>query len=239
MPMGIMSLPKRGRGRPRKSNKITHTGGVKATIRETIPVGALATKGYVRKLVRKEIETKFFDKYTANGIGLPDPADASGSAFYILSAIPQGAGDSARDGDKCRVRALMLRGEVFGADSTNVLRLIVFQYKSNTSLHAVAVNELLQSLYVGTAYAPHAPYTHDYQNQFIVLYDRQIYTDTLSHPSVPFTIKVKLKYAKKQIAFTAGGTNGSNHIYFLCLSDSTAVQHPSIAFISRLWYDDA
>lgn len=198
---------------------------------------AKSVKKYVNKKIHQDDETKFFDRTTVAGVGLYDTFSSSGNQ-YELSNPAQGTTDSTRVGDKLRLRGLRLRFTLVPGDTTQTCRIIVYQYKGNSSLHTPAISEVLQSAYIGVD-SPLAPFTHDYRNQFIILMDKTITLDSVSHPVKSYKKKVPLKYAKKQIAFTAGSTDGSNKVYMIAISDSTAAPHPQINFICRLFYDDA
>lgn len=197
----------------------------------------LATEQYVKKQIHKDDETKYFDATTSAGIGLYDTVSTAGT-LYELSIPTQGAGDSNRIGDKLELRGLRLRLAFQPGDSVNLLRMIIFQYRGNSTLHTPAINEVIQSIYVGVD-SPLAPFTHDYKNQFGILYDKTYALSSAATPLIVINKKIKLKYAKKQVAFTAASTNGSNKLYMILVSDSSAIPHPQVNFISRLFYDDA
>lgn len=190
-------------------------------------------KRFVNKKIKKEIETKFLDYYNTGTF------DWLGSAYFALTSIPQGTTDSTRIGDKISLRGLYLRYNLSCADATNICRVIVFQYFGNTTLHSPAVNEFLQSAYIGTGYAPFSPYTFDYRNQFGILYDRTHHLNLTDHNTVGVQKKIRIKYAKHDITFTAATTAGSNQIFIVFISDSGVATHPGYRFLSRLYYDDS
>lgn len=199
--------------------------------------GRLATKKFVVKQIRKDIETKFYDR-TVTVLGTPDAVPSTGTP-YVLTTPAQGTTDQNRVGDKVRVRGLHVKGQFAIGDVNQSIRLIIMQYKQATNLHAAAVTELLQSAYVGTTAAPYAPFAHDYKHIYTPLYDRTWYMDSVAQPVVNFELRVPMKYVKREIAYQAASTDAINHIYLVAISDSTAVVHPTINFISRFFYDDA
>lgn len=190
-------------------------------------------KRFVNKKLKKEVETKYNDYYNSGTF------DWNGSVYYNLTVIPQGTTDSNRIGDKISLRGIRLRYHLLCGDTYNICRIVVFQYYGNNTLHAPAVNELFQSIYMGTVYAPMSPFTFDYKNQFGILYDKTHNLNLNDRQTVGVNKKIKIKYAKHGITFTAATTAGSNQIYIVALSDSGAATHPSIIFHSRLFYDDA
>lgn len=197
----------------------------------------LATKRFVVKQIRKDIETKFYDK-TTSVLGTPDSVLATGT-IYVLSTPIQGNTDQNRVGDKIRIRGLRIKGQFAIGDTTQSIRLTIMQYKQGTNLHAAAVNELYQAAYVNTLAAPYAPFTHDYKHIYTPLWDKTWLMDTVAQPVINFNIRVPMKYIKREVAFSAGSTDAINHLYLVAISDSTAVAHPTINFVSRLFYDDA
>lgn len=199
--------------------------------------GRLATKRFVVKQIRKDIETKFYDKGTAV-LGTPDAVPATGTP-YVLTTPIQGNTDQNRVGDKVRIRGLHVKGQFAIGDTSQSIRLTIMQYKQATNLHAAAVNELYQSAYVNTTAAPYAPFTHDYKHIYTPIWDKTWYLDTVAQPIINFEVKIPMKYVKREIAFQAGSTDAINHLYLVAISDSTAVAHPTINFISRFFYDDA
>lgn len=191
----------------------------------------------VRKELNKNIETKYYDRASTSASG--DTVDYSGSAFYVLTTPSQGTTDLTRVGDKVRIRGLHCRMNLFCGDSTNTMRVILYQYKQASNLIANSVTYLLNGTYVGTAQAPNSPYVHDYQKLFNVLYDKTFALDLVSKPEMSLVFKCPIKYARKEIAFSAGSTDAINHIYLLVISDSGAATHPSVQFVTRFYYDDA
>lgn len=191
----------------------------------------LATRTYVKKLIAKESETKYYDKLaTAN-------VDASGSLIR-LTEVPIGQTDSSRIGDKLTMRAFQFKLQFGIADTYNMLRVILFQWYPNTTLSPPAGNDILIGT-LGLLTSFMSMYTHDYLNQFHILYDKMMYVDSARNHQQTIVKKINLKYAKKVINFTAGSIEGSNHLYLLLVSDSTAASHPGFNLESRVWYDDS
>lgn len=155
-------------------------------------------------------------------------------ACVSLSDIAQGAGDTARTGDQLNVVRLYLDYAIFPGDATNLVRVIIFQWKPiDTS--APAPSDILQS--VGNAYAPLSTYNHDSRFQKHVLYDALHSVDTY-HPQIKKKVIIK-KFKPNRIQYTAGTVTGQNKIYLLTISDSAASTHPSISLHTKILYKDA
>lgn len=202
------------------------------------PGRSLATKSYVKKLVHKESETKFFDTTPFNGSGI----DTTGS-FAILSGVAQGIQDSQRIGDKLTLRACRIAYTMVPGDPYNVVRIVVFQWYPNTVLTIPTASLIVEAL--GINYM--APIRHDHvNNQFKVLYDKRF---TMVLPAAAGigadssvrtgNIIVPMKWVRKSVDFTSASTNAANHLYVYVVSDSAIAANPSITLTSRIWYDDS
>lgn len=190
----------------------------------------LATKKYVKKQISKDIETKYFDIQRPS-----DDIDYSGR-IDRLTGVSQGTTDSTRIGDKLTMRSLRISYEATVADSTNMVRFIIVQWFPNSTLLAPTSSYVLST--IGSALAPQSPYIHDYKNQFNVLYDK-VHILSTDYPRIVRKFWLKMKWAKKVINFSAGTSEGSNHLYMIRISDSSAVTHPTSNILTRLNYDDA
>lgn len=196
------------------------------------PMKWVASKRYVRTQLAKENEMKYFD--TNDAFAVSDV-----STIRQLSNIAQGTTDTSRVGDEVAMKFLRFKYTVkTEGDRYNLLRVIVFQWYTHSTYRVPTIAEILQS--TANSYAIHSPYIHDYRHSFGVLYDkvhRMVYD--ADNEAMIVNKKVPLKYAKKNIHFEAGTTDGANKLYLLVVSDSAAVNHPSILYYTRLWYTDS
>lgn len=193
-----------------------------------------ATKGYVLKEIHKLSETKYYDK-----IDQATAVDFAGTNLTLLTDVTQGTSDLQRVGDKLTIRGMRIRFTFSVADNYNIIRMILFQWIPSNNLLGPVPGYVLSATYLSTSRATEAPYTHDYKSQMIILWDKTINLAlNQSNQAKYINKKVKLKFAKKRINFVAGTTAASNHIFLLLVSDSGAVPHPGVSFVSRLWYDD-
>lgn len=196
---------------------------------------AVATKAYVKKLVRKEAETKYWDLSTASQ---PYSIALGATTILDLTEVPQGTTDVTRVGDKLTIRGLDIRMDAIIADTTNVIRCIIFQWYINTNitLSNPLGSQVLQDI---TTYPHLSNYHHDNNNQFHILYDTMIQLGAQGPQARVWHVKPNLKWAKKTVEFSGGGTNGANKLYMLLVSDSSAVSHPTVRIQSRLRFDDS
>lgn len=190
----------------------------------------LATKDYVKRQILKDVETKYIDSY-----GDVNPGTAG--ALVPFTDVSQGVTDVTRIGDKLTIRRLNLYYNLIGADTTNIFRVILFQWYVNTNIKVPAISDILQQ----PANKPWlSTYVNDYQDQFHVFYDKKhAMSVSGGNNSIYVKAKLKLKYLKKTVQYLVGGIEGSNKCYMIVLSDSTTVSHPQINYYCRFQYDDA
>lgn len=149
-----------------------------------------------------------------------------------LSDVPQASTDTSRNGDQITVRSIELDWIWSAADSFNIVRTIVFQWFPSGTPTA---SDLL-ILSVSLPYI--SPYNHDQRFKYKILMDVM---NSVSTTSGQYAI-VKRKYIlggfKRKIQYDAGGTNGTNKIYILTVSDSGVVINPTVNYIAKLNFSD-
>jgi len=186
-------------------------------------------KKYVKEQLNETVEHKYFlasDSATTVDFG---------GAVYDKTPVPQGDTDVTRDGDKIKLEEISFRYTVQIADTTNVFRVILFQWHPSSS---PGITNIL--LTVGSANGVNSALTVDYEQQYKILYDRTHYLNNVAVPQTGLTEAVVIKKGfQKQMQFIAGGTTGTNHIWAAFISDSAAATHPSINSSMRIRFSDA
>lgn len=187
------------------------------------------TKALTRKDVRKEIlkiaEKKFINGTNSAGI------DFSGTVTSI-SDVAQGDTDNTRDGDNLYLTSLQLRWSVVLGDSTNLARIIVFQWKPNST---PTTGDIL--ITTGSTAAPLSAYNHDTRQSYRILSDSLVALNAAETMKAGTSFVVN--FPVKQIQYTGSGTTGTNKLYLLALSDSGASSHPTFTYYYKLNYRDA
>lgn len=201
--------------------------------RRTFRKRRLATKAFVKKELHKAIETKYNDETFSQFV------DWNGQFQNVTGGISQGITDTQRIGDKIRIRGIQVEGWCTVADTTNLVRICVFQWKQNNALVAPASNYIIQ--YTGSGIAPMSPFNNDLQGgNYVMLYTRVLKLVSGTDKSiVRFRFRVPMKYCKRLVEFYVAGTQGTNHIYMMGISDSGAPAHPNLFMMARVWYEDA
>lgn len=122
------------------------------------------------------------------------------------------------------------------ADSSNIVRVIVFQWKPSTTLVVPTIGDIITAS--TTTIATLSQYVWDFKSQYTILYDRRHILST-DFPRIQVRRFINLKYAKKEVECYNATTAGSSHIYYIAISDSTAATHPVMQMYSRLTFEDA
>lgn len=185
-------------------------------------------KRYVKSQLAKNIEYKYNTYYFG-----PSSIPNNGVVYNMIS-IAQGMGDTQRIGDTIKLKTITFKYSVTNADTYNITRLIIFQWKMNNSYPPTFTNVLN-----GTSPTVYSQYNVDNRQNFQVLYDRSHTTDA-DDPIKIVRGRINCKYAKKELTFYAGSaSNGNQLIYALAISDSSASSHPLIEGEFNFWYTDA
>lgn len=194
------------------------------------------TKKEVRKIAAKVVLSKSESNYTDTVY------DASPSYLGLitnLSTIAQGTTDQTRIGDSVLVTSLNLGGYITNQDSYNMVRIIIFKWKGNSS-SPPNVTDIIQQAYVGDVKAPFAPLAHDTRKNFTVKWDKTFLCATGADNERQFfkklvTFKGGLKLQYLQGSSSATSKNG---LYMLRISDSSAISHPTCNVLCRVNFKD-
>lgn len=195
----------------------------------------MVQKRQVQGIIDAQTEVKYFGTAT-----LGQTATVT-SQVFDLSAVPQGDTDTTRDGDRIHIKKMHVRGQVLIADATQLFRVIFFQWFPLTT---PVGGDILLNGPTG-AIDVYSHYNHDSRQQFAILRDdfysmlgnaaaaTNPYT-TASQQVFSFTLKPR----EKNLQFAAGGTTGTNHIWYLIISDSNLAAHPTITMGTKLMFTD-
>ncbi len=168
--------------------------------------------------ILKGIEHKYHDRR----IDIDD-ITYNGS-ILLLDAVPQGDGDSLRDGDSLFWKNMSIRLNMFSVADC-IIRVIVFLAKDPL---ITSVTRFLQN--VGDEEAPFSPREHDYMRNGKTLYDRTFVLDTAKTLAVDITKFVPIN---KKCQFNAASTTvNMNGLKLILISN---VIGPSILPSVRGW----
>lgn len=182
-----------------------------------------ATSSFVEK---KSYDASFTVSVTTTGISSGNPVSLFDPA--------QGIADTERIGDSCKVISVGGRWSIVHGDPTNVIRLVLFQWKDITAPLNFGPGGLFT-----TGATPLSSFNRDSRGRFNVLYDQLISLDSLAHPQAVGVVSSKPLAWEGKVDFQAGGLTGGGKIYLCAISDSTTVAHPTLIYYSHVRYMDA
>lgn len=165
-------------------------------------------------------------------------ADTTASTTPVLAritGIAQGDQDNQRDGDTLYLKSLCVRFNFVVADTTNFIRVIVFQWHQHDNAYPPDANAIFQN----PSFPTLTTLTYDLRASRTVLYDR-VFTVDASNRQAIATNDIWIKnIPKRKLQFTAATTNGENHLYIAYASDSGAANHPGIRYYTMVRFTDS
>lgn len=203
----------------------------------------------IHKVLTYGLEKEYFaNSYSQTIVQAPV---LGSNCFQCITLIPQGPGDSQREGDQVTLSSLDINYYVFQSLSSipmyQLIRVIVFQWNQDTVVPSAAPT-YDQILLIGANGGDATrnvicPYSHDYRHNFRILYDKW-HTVTTANSSVANgnavspVINVRInKFMNPKIAFHGGGTNGRNHCYVMMLCRDVTT-NPTGVFVFKTNYRD-
>lgn len=185
----------------------------------------------VHKLVKKELDKQEESKYAFYQL------NQSPSNTAIVSAITmpsQGDAYNNRDGDSLMFTSVGGRFLSIAADTTNVCRLVIFQWLVDSAQDAPTAAKILQDSTTLPAISPFILNRNE-RKKFKVLYDKVMGVSG-NGPAIEMDNFFITKFARTD--FNAAATSGKGILYILYVSDSGAVSHPTVqADITYRWRD--
>jgi ABC-type glycerol-3-phosphate transport system substrate-binding protein len=180
-------------------------------------------RAMVQKAIAKNLETKFLLK-EYNAVSIQDSGRTPITG--LLTDVAQGLTQQGRVGNTINVTGMYGQFQVAGADTTNIVRFVIYIPRDVDDEIGVNTYELIDT------------------DRFTVLTDR-IVTTTSNGPNIKQFKLVKNFHrgSKKgiQVQFSgSASTDGTfNRIKLYCVSDSSAVSDPALSGNLRVYYKDA
>lgn len=206
----------------------------KRNYKKTAKAGKLnqRQKKEVKQILHGNLELK-----TADEGGAPTVSNVPTVSKWF--ALAQGVGNSQRIGNQIDCSHMELSYELTTGDTTNVLRIIVFQWREDDIAIGPVYTDILYRPNSSVPYT-NALYNFDNRGSYKILYDKKHFIDADNDVVSAFGHKKYIKIPHSKIDFNgAGATTGKNMIYVLSVSDSAAAAHPGFINQSRLYYRDA
>lgn len=185
----------------------------------------------VKKLVQAPMEKKRYPIYKQNqGISVTHFVDD-------LMSIAQGDGEQDRDGDQIKVTSGFLRGAIYGADTTNIVRATVIRWKPSSVPTAA---DIYDATSIGTNGALFSPFNHAKRQDFVVLADRfwHLTNDTYGHGDRIRQFFIKIRSQPKTVYDGTSTVYATNKLYIIWSSDSTVATYPDVVYRGDIHYTD-
>jgi hypothetical protein len=200
----------------------------------TLPKQVL-TSSEVRQLVKQTLNSQAEKKFYFNEFTLSP--DTSGNVFADISAIPQGITDNSRIGDTVNLKRLDIRiGMVLG-DTTNVIRIVVFQWHADTVNDPPSLTAGLPLNSIGGIPFLYKQNNVDEGPKYTIMHDETFNLNSAGVANAQMV--VALKIPRPRMGFAAATTiRPTGSIWMLTLSDSSAAPHPLLNCATRIWYTD-
>ncbi len=135
-----------------------------------------------------------------------------------------------REDPKIQLKRLMYRFQVVGADATNQIRAIIFQWKPDDANDAPTVAKVLHPTGGSVAMDPYI-YHRAERKKYKIISDRLYGTENVVGPN-QYAGKLDFKYSAtgrliRDIYYNGTATTGKNKLFLLLVSDSGAAAHPT------------
>lgn len=190
----------------------------------------LATKNYVKRVLKTDTEMKFKDDYQSINV----------STLYGIQNIFQptnGTGHNEYVGDEVKVQKILFRYELINADTYNWCRLIIFQWKpitppTNLSLITSPPGTSGAADYLGM-------YNYDNRTLYNIIFDKMLYTDADSPTSVGGFKIFTPKKDKFSSLINLNPAYGNHRLYCYFVTDSNLSGHPTLKINYRVFFTDS
>jgi len=186
-------------------------------------------KASVKRLIKNNEEMKYFRA------GL-NTTTSNVAVLSSLSNIAQGVNDDQRIGNVVQPIEMKVRLDLIIADSTNIIRFVIFRWKDADTTAPVAGDIFSNGLSGGVDTSSF--YNDETKDKYRILYDRTFVGSNTADSIRQFT-QFKLRLGTK-IRYTSNAvTTGTNKYYQLNMSDSAAVTHPTLIWNTETRYSDS
>lgn len=174
-------------------------------------------------------EVKHYDVFNTTNLS------QTGLITLLSNITTQGVGDNQRIGDSVFLTDMLISGCIIRnpGSAYDHCRMIILQ--DLQGYNTPIVSDVLENAYLGSGFAPFAPFNHYYSRRFRILRDTLINISTYNDV-VSFRHRIKIGTKTSYI----GGATFKNQIYILLISDEANVlQLPYMNYVSRIWFTDS
>lgn len=205
-----------------------------------------AVKAYVKKQTAKVADNRHTYNQSPNYISGGETMSTTPTFLQVVTMLSQSDTHYGREGDIITPTYFRFYGHVLAADTYNICRFILFQWMADNNVTNPSVADMFdqtQTTNSANATAPYIPYRRETLKLNHILYDSGPIKLSLASASYlndnglkQFDIKIPKKKLRKITASTSGAVSGVGQIYACLISDSGAITHPQIQWMSELRY---
>lgn len=222
---------------PTKRKRMSFVSGLAAYKKQkTAGQAALTAVASLKRRIAAATETKYEDVNTTNAAPV---TMTEASAISNLAQVAQGAGLVQRVGQQITAKRLTGRYIVKYNGANSMARVIIVQYKKQSSSSTPSLAKIVENYSAGTGsvWSPYS-FTNQFTENFRVLYDKSHAIEASNQAAVrELSIPLNFKIAYNGTLTTDIEKNG---IYMFMLSDQTVASGlgPLISYGMRLAYTD-
>lgn len=204
-----------------------------------------AIKTYVKKTALGAADVRQAFRQSSSYAAGGDAMSYTISFTNIASFPAQDDSIDGREGDTITPTFFRFWGHTIASDTYNIVRFVLFQFMGDLNYTApqAAIMFNTQVVASGAATAPYAPLRSESKSQYHILYDSGPKLLTLASASYLnengvriFDIKIPKKKLRKIKSTVTDSNNGTGFLYMAIMSDSSAIVHPQIQWMSELRY---
>jgi len=216
--------------------------GKKRTMRKKSIVSK-PIKAYVKKATTAAADVRYSYRqsgsYAAGGDAMTYTISYINTAYFPA----QDASIDGREGDTITPLSFRFWGHMIASDTYNICRFILFQFMGDTNYTAPQASIMFNTQVVasGNAPAPYAPLRSEAKSLYHILYDSGPKYMSLASASYlnengvrMFDIRIPKKKLRKIKSTVTDSNNGTGFLYACLISDSSAIVHPQIQWMSEL-----
>lgn len=230
--------------------KKKYAGKAKGVTKKRNAVLSKNIKDNIKRAIKKEIAPEI--KYHSTQVLQADNRLVTNGTVSIiddLCAVGQDITDSKRLGDDIKIKSLEVKLSLESLDThkSGSVRVLIFQWHSDSTYMLPTPAYIYMSSVSGTIDAL-SFFNEDIKTAqgITVLYDRLIPISPAGlfdngGDQISKSIKVPLKWAKKNVKFTNGATTGRDHIFMIINADRAGAGTDAVQmkYIARMHFTDA
>lgn len=210
------------------------------------PTVAPVVKAYVKRVANSRADKRHTYNQSPSYISGGDSMSTTPTFLQVVTMPSQSDTHYGREGDIITPTYFRFYGHVIAADNYNICRFILFQWMADNNVTNPSVADMFdqtQTTNSANLTAPYIPYRLEVKKLNHILYDSGPIKMTLASASYlntdgikQFDIRIRKKKLRKISASTSGAVSGVGQIYACLISDSGAITHPQIQWMSELHY---